>query len=41
VAKAMDYMLNRWTTFTRFLDNEKICMTNNAADSDQSGQVLK
>ena len=29
VAKAMDYMLNRWGAFTRFLENGKICLTNN------------
>ncbi len=32
VAKAMDYMLNRWVAFTRFLENGKICLTNNAAE---------
>ena len=32
VAKAMDYMLNRWAAFTRFLSNGKICLTNNAAE---------
>ena len=32
VAKAMDYMLNRWAAFTRFLNNGKICLTNNAAE---------
>ena len=32
VAKAMDYMLNRWAAFTRFLTNGKICLTNNAAE---------
>ena len=32
VAKAMDYMLNRWAAFTRFLKNGKICLTNNAAE---------
>ena len=32
VAKAMDYMLNRWGAFTRFLENGKICLTNNAAE---------
>ena len=32
VAKAMDYMLNRWASFTRFLENGKICLTNNAAE---------
>ena len=32
VAKAMDYMLKRWHTFTRFLDDGRICLTNNAAE---------
>jgi len=32
IAKAMDYMLNRWAAFTRFLTNGKICLTNNAAE---------
>ena len=31
VAKAMDYMLKRWALFARFLDNGRICPTNNAA----------
>ena len=31
LAKAMDYSLKRWSTFTRFLDDGRICMTNNAA----------
>jgi transposase len=32
VAKAMDYMLNRWTAFTRFLTDGRICLSNNAAE---------
>jgi transposase len=32
VAKAMDYMLTRWTAFTRFLEDGRICLTNNAAE---------
>ncbi|CAK0759029.1 hypothetical protein WCLP8_3020001 [uncultured Gammaproteobacteria bacterium] len=32
VAKAMDYMLNRWAAFTRFLTKGKICLTNNASE---------
>jgi transposase len=32
VAKAMDYMLKRWAAFTRFLDDGRICLTNNAAE---------
>jgi transposase len=27
-----DYMLKRWPAFTRFLDNGRICLTNNAAE---------
>lgn len=32
VAKAMNYMLKRWEAFTRFLDDGRICLTNNAAE---------
>jgi transposase len=32
VAKAMDYMLKRWQTFSRFVDDGRICMTNNTAE---------
>jgi transposase len=32
LAKAMDYSLKRWSTFTRFLDDGRICMTNNAVE---------
>ncbi len=32
VAKAMDYMLRRRDTFSRFLDDGRICLTNNAAE---------
>ena len=32
VAKAMDYMLTRWPAFARFLDDGRICLTNNAAE---------
>ena len=32
VAKAMEYMLKRWTAFTRFLDDGRICLSNNAAE---------
>jgi hypothetical protein len=32
VARAMDYMLKRWDVFTRFLDDGRICLTNNAAE---------
>src|SRR5438105_6693491 len=32
LAKAMDYSLKRWTAMTRFLDDGRICMSNNAAE---------
>ena len=32
VARAMDYMLKRWAAFARFLEDGRICMTNNAAE---------
>ncbi len=32
LAKAFDYMLKRWPAFTRFLDDGRICLTNNAAE---------
>jgi Transposase IS66 family len=28
----MDYMLKRWTVFIRFLDDGRICLSNNAAE---------
>ena len=32
LAKAMDYLLKRWPAFTRFLDDGRICLSNNAAE---------
>ncbi len=32
VAKAMDYMLKRWPAFTRFLEDGRVCLSNNAAE---------
>src|ERR1700751_2300791 len=32
LAGAMDYMLKRWASFTRFLEDGRICLTNNAAE---------
>ena len=40
VAKAMDYMLTRWPAFTRFLDDGRICLTNNAAERALRGLAL-
>jgi len=32
LAKAIDYSLKRWSALTRFLDDGRICMSNNAAE---------
>jgi len=40
VAKAMDYMLKRWAVFVRFLDDGRICLTNNAAERAVRGIAL-
>ena len=40
VAKAMDYMLKRWTAFTRFLEDGSICLSNNAAERALRGVAL-
>ena len=39
-AKAMDYMLKRWPTFARFLEDGRICLTNNAAERALRGIAL-
>jgi transposase len=31
-AKAIDYSIKRWEVFTRFLDDGRLCMSNNAAE---------
>ena len=40
VAKAMDYMLKRIAVFTRFLDDGRICLSNNAAERELRGIAL-
>jgi transposase len=40
VAKAMDYVLKRWAAFTGFLDDRRICLTNNAAERELRGIAL-
>ena len=40
VAKAIDYMLTRWQAFTRFLDDGRICLSNNAAERALRGLAL-
>ena len=37
VAKAMNYLLNDWQGFTSFLDDGRICLTNNAAEREVRG----
>jgi hypothetical protein len=41
VAKAMDYMLKRWPAFTRFLDDGRICLSNNAAERALRGIAMR
>ena len=40
VAQAMDYMLKRWERFARFLEDGRICLTNNAAERALRGVAL-
>ena len=40
VAEPIDYMLKRWDCFTRFLEDGRICLTNNAAERALRGFAL-
>ncbi|GAC1532471.1 MAG: IS66 family transposase [Ramlibacter sp.] len=40
VGKAMDYMLKRWDTFSRFTTDGRVCLTNNAAERALRGVAL-
>ncbi len=40
VARAIDYMLKRWAAFTQFLDDGRICVSNNAAERALRGIAL-
>jgi transposase len=40
VAKAMDYMLKAWDAFTLFLEDGRVCLTNNAAERALRGIAL-
>jgi len=40
-AKAIDYMLTRWPAFTRFLDDGRICLSNNAAERALRGVAMR
>ena len=40
LAKALNYMLRRWPSFTRFLDDGRVCLTNNCAERALRGIAL-
>ena len=40
IAEPIDYLLRRWSSFTRFLDDGRICLTNNAAERALRGFAL-
>jgi transposase len=40
VAEPIDYLLKRWPAFTRFLDDGRICLSNNAAERALRGFAL-
>lgn len=40
VARAIDYLLKRWPAFTRFVDDGRICISNNAAERALRGVAL-
>ncbi len=40
LAKAITYSLKRWTALTRFLDDGRLCMTNNAAERALRGVAI-
>ncbi|RAK61928.1 IS66 family transposase, partial [Phenylobacterium kunshanense] len=40
LAKAFSYMLRRWPSFTRFLSDGRICLSNNAAERALRGVAL-
>jgi hypothetical protein len=40
VAKAMDYQLKRWEAFARFVNDGRICLSNNAAERALRGVAL-
>ena len=39
-ARPIDYLLKRWPAFTRFLDDGRICLSNNAAERALRGFAL-
>ena len=41
VAEPIDYMLKRWDRFARFIDDGRICLTNNAAERALRGIAMR
>jgi transposase len=41
VAKAIDYLLKRWPSFTGFLEDGRICLSNNAAERAIRGIAMR
>ncbi len=40
IARAIDYVLKRWAAFTRFLNDGRICLSNNAAERALRGVAI-
>ncbi len=40
LTKAFNYILKRWTSFTRFLEDGRVCLSNNAAERGLRGLAL-
>src|SRR3546814_18409827 len=40
IAKAIGYVQRRWTAFTRFLEDGRVCLSNNAAERALRGIAL-
>jgi hypothetical protein len=40
LAKAIDYIIKRWDAFTLFLDDGRVCLSNNAAERALRGIAL-
>jgi hypothetical protein len=41
LARAMDYILKRWPAFTLFLDDGRVCLSNNAAERALRGIAMR
>src|SRR3546814_9195792 len=41
IAKAIGYVQRRWTAFTRFLEDGRVCLSNNAAERALRGIALR